>query len=296
MEGLVPTNRVDQFKDQLKERCVYTIDRFDLYDPRKSYRSVDNPLRIAFTMRTILTEVIPPPENFPMFAYTALPFSMLSDRVDENIVLSGLLAFKSKSVTRWYVNAQIPEIADVRERYRFIARAADTASIDSEDAKFADLYLFGPRGEIVVGKEALTLLSSLRGEANAIPQDLLAIIGKEFSTVVTPRRESLDLLHPHQIAEPILRTNVAVWQGLNDSPAGQVCKDLHTTEATEQVEVTARESTPLSSTNLAPQHLPSPSSTTDEVPPGSPARGKHRATSADKNPKAKKELRFSKDA
>ncbi|KAM0861880.1 hypothetical protein ACQ4PT_045597 [Festuca glaucescens] len=183
-------------------------------------------------------------------------------------------------------------------RYRFIARAIDAASVDSEGAKFADMYFFGPRGEIVVGEEALTLLSILRGEANAIPQDLLAIIGKEFNIVATPRRESLDSLHAHlqvHIAEPILRTNVALWQGLNDPPAGEVYKDLHTPEATGQVEITTGTSTPLSSTNVAPQHFPSSSSTTDKVPPDSPARAKHRATSADKNPKAKKELRFSKD-
>ncbi|KAM0896514.1 hypothetical protein ACQ4PT_023157 [Festuca glaucescens] len=96
MEGLIPTNRIGQFKDQLKEGCVYTIDKFDLYDPKKSYRSVDNPLRITFTMRTILTEVIPSLENFPMFAYTALPFSMLSDRVDEVIVLSDIVGLVNK--------------------------------------------------------------------------------------------------------------------------------------------------------------------------------------------------------
>ncbi|KAM0896515.1 hypothetical protein ACQ4PT_023157 [Festuca glaucescens] len=302
MEGLIPTNRIGQFKDQLKEGCVYTIDKFDLYDPKKSYRSVDNPLRITFTMRTILTEVIPSLENFPMFAYTALPFSMLSDRVDEVIVLSDIVGLVNKVTPllppsgRAKSHKQQVYITD--GRYRFIARAIDAASADSDAAKFVDLYLFGLRGEIVVGKEVLTLLSSPRGEANAVPQDLLAIIGKEFNIVATPRRESLDSLHAHlqvQIAEPIHRTNVALWQGLNDPPAGQVYKDLHTPEATNQVETTAGTSTPLSSTNLAPQHLPSSSCTTDKVPPDSPARGKHRATSADKNPKEKKELRFSKD-
>lgn len=51
-------------------------------------------------------------------------------------------------------------------------------SQDNEATKFADLYFFGPRGEIVVGKEALTLLSSIRGQANTVPQNLLAIVGK----------------------------------------------------------------------------------------------------------------------
>jgi hypothetical protein len=83
MEGLVFGNRVDQFKDQLKEGSVYIMEKFDLYGPRKSYRSV--PLRTCFTLRTVLT----PPENFPMFAYTVLLFSMLSDCIDQNTLLSG---------------------------------------------------------------------------------------------------------------------------------------------------------------------------------------------------------------
>jgi hypothetical protein len=78
-------------------------------------------------------------------------------------------------------------------RYRFIV----TDSADIPCAKFADLYLFGPRGEVVVGKEAWMLVSAVRGEANEIPQDLLEIVGKEFNVVVTPRRESLDSLHSH---------------------------------------------------------------------------------------------------
>jgi hypothetical protein len=82
-------------------------------------------------------------------------------------------------------------------RYIFIVRAVDTDSADIPYAKFADLYLFGPRGEVVVGKEAWMLVSAVRGQANEIPQDLLEIVGKEFNVVVTPRCESLDSLHSH---------------------------------------------------------------------------------------------------
>lgn len=65
------------------------IDRFDLYDPQKSYISVDHSLRICFTLKIVLAEVVPPPENFPLLAYTALPFSMLLHRIDRNILLCG---------------------------------------------------------------------------------------------------------------------------------------------------------------------------------------------------------------
>jgi hypothetical protein len=82
-------------------------------------------------------------------------------------------------------------------RYRFIVQAVDTDSADIPCAKFAELYLFGPQGEVVVGKEAWMLVSAVRGQANEIPQDLLEIVGKEFNVVVTPRHESLDSLHSH---------------------------------------------------------------------------------------------------
>ncbi|KAM0858332.1 hypothetical protein ACQ4PT_047887 [Festuca glaucescens] len=96
MEGVVPGNRVDQFKDQLKEGSVYTIDKFDLYDPKKTYRSVDSPFRICFTMRTLLAEVVAPPENFPMFAHSALPFSVLTNRINNKIVLSDVVGLVTK--------------------------------------------------------------------------------------------------------------------------------------------------------------------------------------------------------
>ncbi|KAM0887223.1 hypothetical protein ACQ4PT_029179 [Festuca glaucescens] len=43
-----------------------------------------------------LTEVVPPPENFPLFAYTALPFSMLLHRIDRNILLSDVVGLVNK--------------------------------------------------------------------------------------------------------------------------------------------------------------------------------------------------------
>jgi hypothetical protein len=89
MEGWIPGKRWDQFKDLIKEGSVYTVEKFDLAKPKKNYRSVDNPIRICFTWRTKVAEIVPAPQNFPMFAYTALPLNKLSDRVDNIITLSG---------------------------------------------------------------------------------------------------------------------------------------------------------------------------------------------------------------
>ncbi|KAM0897818.1 hypothetical protein ACQ4PT_022307 [Festuca glaucescens] len=201
MKGLIPGNRWDQFKDLIKEGFVYIVEKFDLTRPKKSYRSVDNPLRICFTWRTKLTEVVAPPENFPMFAYTALPLNMLSHRVDNNTTLSDVVGLVNKVTTIFPPSGKAKshkrQVYITDGRYRFIARAIDTNSTDSEDAKFVDLYFFGPQGEAAVGQKALSLLTSVRGQPNTLPEDLLAIVGKEFNVVVTPRRESLDSYHMH---------------------------------------------------------------------------------------------------
>jgi hypothetical protein len=43
-----------------------------------------------------------------------------------------------------------------------------------------------------VPEELLSL--EKRGQSNAMPRDLLAVVEKEFNVTVIPRRESLDLL------------------------------------------------------------------------------------------------------
>jgi hypothetical protein len=57
--------------------------------------------------------------------------------------------------------------------------------------------LFGPKGEAAIGQKALSLLASVNQQPTKIPDDLLAIVGKEFNVVVTPRHESLDAYHMH---------------------------------------------------------------------------------------------------
>jgi hypothetical protein len=81
---------VNQFKARVREGSIYSVEKFNLYDPKKSYRAVDYPLRICFTPRTIVREVASPPEDFPVFAYSALPFAVLADRVENNVMLAGM--------------------------------------------------------------------------------------------------------------------------------------------------------------------------------------------------------------
>lgn len=451
MEGWIPGKRWDQFKDLIKEGSVYTVEKFDLAKPKKNYRSVDNPIRICFTWRTKVAEIVPAPQNFPMFAYTALPLNKLSDRVDNIITLSdvvglvnkvtpllppygkakshrrqlyitdgstyatvtlwgeqadsldideliaasaegpvivlfvgmtvgeysGSLALQSTSVTRCYVNAPLPEIADVREstkdlpyriewhtgknkndaeaipssiteistfepndimgmryklsakiteihegdgwyymsctdcwkkliqengnyrcpdctttvplpRYRFVARAIDANSTASDDTKFADLYFFGPKGEAAIGQKALSLMASVNKQPTRLPDDLLAIVGKEFNVVVSPRHESLDAYHMHfqvEIVDPIIQPTVRHEQGTPGPSTSQAPQDLLALQPTEQAQTAEEMSTPPPSTDTTPQHPPS----------GSSAKTKRKNNGGGKAPKSKKGLQFSEE-
>ena len=90
MEGYIPNNRVEQFKDKLKEGSVYTIEQFVLCDAKKSYRSVEHPFRMRFTQRTKLTEIFGAPEDFLVYAYNVKTFSYLARRMNDNTVLTGM--------------------------------------------------------------------------------------------------------------------------------------------------------------------------------------------------------------
>lgn len=43
MEGCVPSNRIDQFRQHLKEGSVYTFEDFIVADARKKYKTTDYP-------------------------------------------------------------------------------------------------------------------------------------------------------------------------------------------------------------------------------------------------------------
>lgn len=58
-------------------------------------------------------------------------------------------------------------------RYRLIVGVVDAGSTDPHAAKFTDLYLSGPLGQTLFQKEALLLMSSVKGLANVAPKDLL---------------------------------------------------------------------------------------------------------------------------
>ncbi|XP_051187418.1 uncharacterized protein [Lolium perenne] len=164
MEGLVPGNRVEQFRDQLKEGSVYTIARFDLYDPKKSYHMFSDRIDRNNVLPDIVgsvnkvTDILPPSgkakshkgqvyitdgsehaivtlwgEQADLF--DADGFLEASSEEPVIVLFVGMTvsqysgAFKSTSVTRWHVNVPIPEIAAARERFVFRLVSARKRSI-----------------------------------------------------------------------------------------------------------------------------------------------------------------------
>ncbi|KAM0859116.1 hypothetical protein ACQ4PT_047401 [Festuca glaucescens] len=103
MEGYVPSNRIDQFKSQLKQGSVYTFEQFGLSDARGLYKAVEHQYRIRFTQRTKIKEFITYPPNFPVYAYNVKPFDILSTRTDNNTLLSGNNLFSIKKLHKFYI-------------------------------------------------------------------------------------------------------------------------------------------------------------------------------------------------
>ncbi|KAM0840579.1 hypothetical protein ACQ4PT_059564 [Festuca glaucescens] len=180
-------------------------------------------------------------------------------------------------------------------RHRFVARAIDTDIADIQSVKSADLYFFGPRGDAIVGKDASALVSSTRGQSSSVPPELLAIVGKEYNVVVTPRRESLDALYSHlqvQIVDPIIRASTALRQATADRTADKNDENYTVPQALEQIETAGQASTPPPSTDLTPSKVASSGSAVDKVPSSSSGRGKRKNSGSTTSPKSKKTLQF----
>jgi hypothetical protein len=89
MEGYIPANIIDQFRDDLNEGSVYTVEQFLLSDAKRTYKTAEHPYRIRFTPRTKIVEILAVPADFPMYAYNAKSFDILSMRRNTIAVLSG---------------------------------------------------------------------------------------------------------------------------------------------------------------------------------------------------------------
>src|ERR1041385_3941916 len=83
-EGLIPKERVDQFKNSIKEGSIYKIQNYYIANPKYTYKAADHPHRLSFIKTTVVTPVVPQPMNFPLLAHNAVPFSELEKRIGSN--------------------------------------------------------------------------------------------------------------------------------------------------------------------------------------------------------------------
>ncbi|KAM0858333.1 hypothetical protein ACQ4PT_047887 [Festuca glaucescens] len=263
MEGVVPGNRVDQFKDQLKEGSVYTIDKFDLYDPKKTYRSVDSPFRICFTMRTLLAEVVAPPENFPMFAHSALPFSVLTNRINNKIVLSDVVGLVTKVTDVLPPSGKAKSQKRLGERYKISVKITEVLSED---------------GWYYMSCTACWKKLTLEDGVYMCPN---------CSTVV-PLPSHLQV----QIVDPIIQASTALRQATADRTADKNDENSTVPQVPEQIETAGQASTPPPSTDLTPSKVASSGSAVDKVPSSSSGRGKRKNSGSTTSPKSKKTLKF----
>ncbi|KAM0868557.1 hypothetical protein ACQ4PT_041239 [Festuca glaucescens] len=302
MEGVVPGNRVDQFKDQLKEGSVYTIDKFDLYDPKKTYRSVDSPFRICFTMRTLLAEADLFDADGLMEASAQEPVIILFVGMTVG-QYSGLLAFKSTSVTRWYVNVPIPEIAAVHERskhlpYRIQLHDGSQGRTEPIVSSIAEISTFEPNDIMGERYKISVKITEVLSEDGWYYMSCTACWKKltlEDGVYMCPNCSTVVPLPSHlqvQIVDPIIRASTALRQATADRTADKNDENYTVPQVLEQIETAGQASTPPPSTDLTPSKVASSVSAVDKVPSSSSGRGKRKNSGSTTSPKSKKTLQF----
>ncbi|XP_047091234.1 uncharacterized protein LOC124703069 isoform X2 [Lolium rigidum] len=82
---------MDEFRDKLKEGRVYMIESFMIIGPRPNYRAIDHYHRFRISQNTKISEILPEPENFPLYAYDAKSFDDIRPRVDKAVLLSDVV-------------------------------------------------------------------------------------------------------------------------------------------------------------------------------------------------------------
>ena len=95
IEGCLPENNIQRFSDKLKEGLLYEIESFIVVGARNNYRVADHAFRIKIGQQTKITEIDPPLEDFPYYAYDAKPFEVLEKRIKKTDTLSGAAPFST---------------------------------------------------------------------------------------------------------------------------------------------------------------------------------------------------------
>lgn len=91
IEGSLPKERMDQFMDKLKEGLVYRLESFMVVGARTGYRTAEHDYRIRISQNTKVKEVVPEPENFPLYAYDAKSFDAIRPRIGSTLLLSDIV-------------------------------------------------------------------------------------------------------------------------------------------------------------------------------------------------------------
>lgn len=99
MEGITPADKKHLFENRF-EGVMYTIEQFQVLKGREKYGAIEHPFRISFAQKTEIHLVVPQPENFPVFGYTAYPLSQLGKCIKQNVQISDSTLTTTASSTR----------------------------------------------------------------------------------------------------------------------------------------------------------------------------------------------------
>lgn len=96
IEDCLPESNIQRFDDKLKEGLVYEFESFMVIAARNSHRVASHASRIKIGQQIKITEIDPPPDDFPYYAHSAKPFEVLAKRIKETETLSDVIGIAYK--------------------------------------------------------------------------------------------------------------------------------------------------------------------------------------------------------
>ncbi|XP_075636556.1 replication protein A 70 kDa DNA-binding subunit D-like [Castanea sativa] len=110
-------NLAQSFRPQLNEGSIYTITNFLVEENKGNYRPVHNQLKILFNSTTSVSKFNGFDHSITQSQFEFADYGTIASRCYDTTYMTGDYQLSSTFATKLYVNLDIPEVAEIRNKY-----------------------------------------------------------------------------------------------------------------------------------------------------------------------------------
>ncbi|XP_075649731.1 uncharacterized protein LOC142620215 [Castanea sativa] len=109
-------NLAQSYRPQLNEGSVYAITNFLVEENKGNYRPIHNNFKILFNSTTSVSKISGLDHSIPQLQFEIADYETIASRCYETTYLTGDYQLSSTFATKLYVNLDIPEVAEIKDK------------------------------------------------------------------------------------------------------------------------------------------------------------------------------------